>query len=176
MLIFFINKYKIHFVLKVKLQSKRSGQADKLTSVRNLYDNYGAALLGYIYGIVKNYSTAEHYLIEVFKEVPLNLEEYSESRFGTLCHLQLIARKKLSTLFENINNQGVVDSVSETGDNKFIEQMTPDQRHVFCGLHYSGKTIAVLAAELNRPEETVKRILKDSFTHIRKGEGYAGLH
>ena len=68
---------------------------DRLKLMHNLYSSYGAMLFGFIYGVVNDQLIAEHYLIEVFNDIPNGLTVYSEKGHNTLTQLQMLARKKL---------------------------------------------------------------------------------
>jgi len=160
----------------MQLQSAGTAEQGGITPVRNLYNNYGAMLLGFIFEIVKNQKIAEQYLIEIFNDLPNGVDKYSGKKVSTLSELQILTRKKLSPFFESAkssDSRQEAKNKSTFSKNKYIEQMTPEQQHVFCGVHYQGKNIPALAIELNRPEEEIRKILKESFTHIRKSNGYA---
>ncbi len=138
--------------------------------VHTLYKQYAAMLLGYIVEVVKNRTIAEQYLIAVFKDVPHELDKFLKKDVNSFCLLQVMARKKLSDHFRNDDDHH--ESQLEQHEmaicnNKFTRQMNHEQQLVFCGVHWHGKTVQRLAAELDKPEEVIKRILKDCFTIIR---------
>jgi len=137
--------------------------------VQELYNQYAAKLLGHIFEVVKNMNIAEQYLIAVFKDVPNELNELSKSEVNSFCYLQAMARKKLTNFFESVNDCAVADQVPATANpnNKYVGMMTLEQQLVFCGVYWHGKTITKLAAELDKTEETIKRVLKECFTTIR---------
>jgi hypothetical protein len=130
-------------------------------------------LLGYIFEVVKSQSVAEQYLILVFNDVPNEIEELYKPGVNTFCRLRLMARKKLIDFFEDIEEHNTRDTVQNNGfivKNKFIKEMTPDQQLVFCGVHLYGKPVSKIAAELEKPEEAVRKLLRECFTIIRATE------
>jgi DNA-directed RNA polymerase specialized sigma24 family protein len=46
--------------------------------------------------------------------------------------------------------------------------MSGEQQFVFCNIHYSGRSISALAAEMSKPEEAIKKILQQAFAAIRR--------
>ncbi len=152
---------------------------DDLLSVRSLYDSYGAMLLGYLFEVVQDRGIAEQYLIDIFNEVAKTPANYNANGLSTLSQLQILARKKLAPYYTTVKDCGTEqrNAKSTTAkQNKYLSQMTPEQQHVFCGLHYHGKSIAMLAIEIQQPEDDIRKILKESFTLIRKANGHTGLH
>ncbi|WP_259071651.1 hypothetical protein HDF24_22670 [Mucilaginibacter sp. X4EP1] len=152
---------------------------DRLLSVRSLYDRYGAMLLGYLFEIVQDKDVAEQYLVEVFNDAAKTPAGYSQGGLNTLSQLQQLARKKLAPYYQTVKDCAVEPAnagSATTQNNKYLSQMTPQQQHVFCGLHYHGKSITVLAIELQKAEDDIRKILKESFTLIRKANGHTGLY
>lgn len=122
-------------------------------------------LFGYIVEVVKNETLAGQYLAAVFKDVSNQLDEFSKLNTSEFCLLQAMARKKLEDFFKNSNRPEGVLTVCE---NKHIRQMTPQQQFVFCGIHWHGKSVQALSAELDIPEDGIRKILKDCFIVIRR--------
>ena len=160
-------------------QLQPATELNRLKLAHSLYNSYGAMLLGFIFEIVKNQLIAEQYLIEVFNDVPNGLTDYAEKGLNMLSQLQMLARKKLEPFFETAKGcfgAQVVENGKIISNNKYIAQMTPDQKLVFCGIHYHGKSISILSIELNKPADEIRKLLKESFTLIRKSNGNTGLH
>lgn len=155
--------------MNTQLQNSASVGQSRLLLVHKLYQQYAGMLLGYIGDVVKNQAIAEQYLVAVFKDVPYELDELTNEGVNTFCHLQSMARKKLADYFINTphQNDGKSENKPPICDNKYTRQMTHEQQLVFCGVHWYGKTIATLTTELNKPEEEIRKILKDCFTIIR---------
>jgi DNA-directed RNA polymerase specialized sigma24 family protein len=154
----------------MQLQTSGEVGGSKLSSVNNLYNNYAGMLLGYLFEVVKSRPVAEQYLMLVFNDVPNEIEEFYKPGVNAFCHLQSMARKKLADFFENTEDQNTRDAVQNNVfivKNKFIKEMTPDQQLVFCGAHWHGKTISKIAAEMKKPEDAVRILLKECFTIIR---------
>ena len=137
-------------------------------------------LWGYILEAVKSQQIAEQYLIEVFTELThTDLEKITLNGVNTFCSLQHLARKKIAIFAQSLTTC-VGDDIKPKGiiiaGNRFIDLMNHDEQYVFCGVHYHGKSVATLAAELNKPETVIKQILKDSFTIIRNNRDTAAIH
>ena len=141
------------------------------TATRAIYDEYAGMLLGYIYEVVKDKAMAEQYLAAVFSELPQHLHDIIQPGFNTYHRLQLIARKMLADFFETIPAcapQDMDKKYMPAKPNKFLDRMSTEQQFIFCNVHYSGKSINTLAAELNKPEEEIKKILQQAFAAIRR--------
>jgi hypothetical protein len=146
----------------------------------SLYTNYGGMLLGYIQQVVKDRVTAEQYLVELFNDLqPLTLQEISAPGINTFCRLQLLARGKLASYISKVGNfvaQADDSNKKNLQGNTFTDMMSHEQQLVFCGIHYHGKSTAALAIELNKPEATIRQLLKDSFTIIRNTCNDTGVY
>nr|WP_294944377.1 hypothetical protein [uncultured Mucilaginibacter sp.] len=138
---------------------------------QSLYNSYANMLLGYLFEAVKDMVVAEQYLVDIFNELQFaDIQAITKPGVNTFCQLQMLARKKCAEFLATVVGCAGPDA-TQTGvqipNNKFIKMMGPEQQQVFCGIHYHGKTIGTLAAELKQPEEAIRRILKESFTIIR---------
>ena len=137
-------------------------------------------LLGYIKEVVKEIAIAEQYLIEVFNDLQhKDIEEILAPGANAFLRLQQLARKKLSSFISTVEDcadQVEITTKKAIQSNKFIEMMNQEQQLVFCGVHYHGKTTAKLATELNKPEDTIRQLLRESFTIIRKNRNDTTLH
>lgn len=149
-------------------------------SKHSLYANYGAMLLGYIIEVVKEIAVAEQYLTEVFNELQnKDIEEILAPGSNAFVRLQQLTRKKLSSFISSIESRadGVEISAKKAiRGNKIIDLMDNEQQVVFCGVHYHGKTTANLASELNKPEDDIRKLLRESFIIIRKNRNDTGIH
>jgi hypothetical protein len=137
-------------------------------TLHDLYDRYAGKLLGYISEIVKDHRVAEQHLVNIFNNIPQHLSELNSAETNTWCQLQRLAKKHLmgSSVANNGGHTGVA---IEPGRNKFLDRMTNEQQVVFCGVYYNHKTIMQLATELNKPEELIRKTLREAFAIIRKG-------
>ena len=137
-------------------------------------------LLGYILEVVKSRQVAEQYLVDIFGELqPLDIEHVTQTGVNTFCRLQQIARKKLATFTQNIDDCAEDNQRQKSiaiSDNRFTNLMSPDEQLVFCAIHYHGKSTASLAIELNKPETAIRQILRDSFIKIRNNRDTATIH
>ncbi|MFD0793287.1 hypothetical protein ACFQZX_06630 [Mucilaginibacter litoreus] len=133
-----------------------------------LFAGYGAMLLGYITEVVKDRLTAERYLVDIFSGLkPEDLNIILAEGNNTYCSLLQHVRKKLASFINTVNDCSLNPQDPLIAGNRFIDLMNKEEQFVFCSVHYYGKTIAGIAAELNKPEADVKQILKQSFTIIR---------
>ncbi|MES2268338.1 MAG: hypothetical protein V4520_16365 [Bacteroidota bacterium] len=149
-------------------------------SKHSLYTNYGAMLLGYIKEVVKEIAVAEQYLVEVFNDLQhTDIEELLAPGTNAFLRLQQLTRKKLASFINTVEE--CTDEVERASKkaiqgNKFINMMDKEQQLVFCGVHYHGKTTANLATELNKTEDAVRQLLRESFTIIRKNRNDTAVH
>lgn len=145
--------------------------ANSSSTIRAIYDEYAGLLLGYIYEVVKDKDLAEQYLASVFNELPQHLPEVVQPGGNVYHRLQLLTRKTMADFFATLH---VCKSPYNSSmylpakPNKFLSRMTEEQQLIFCSVHYHGKSISVLAAELNKPEEEIKKTLQQAFAAIRK--------
>jgi hypothetical protein len=94
--------------------------------VQALYNRYAGMLLGYIFDVVKDEKLAEQYLVDTFKDVSAQVDEFADGAANDYCKLQLLARKKLAPFFDTIKDCTVTDAVTNgngTRTNKYIERM-----------------------------------------------------
>ena len=158
--------------LKPKLTKTEASLPSAMQTKQSLYNSYANMLLGYLFEALKNKTVAEQYLVDIFNELQFaDIQAISAPGVNTFCQLQMMARKKLASFLtaadECADADGKPNGLVISG-NKFIDMMSAEQQIVFCGVHYHGKKTTVLAAELNKPEAEIKRILKESLIIIRK--------
>ncbi|GGH13622.1 sigma-70 family RNA polymerase sigma factor [Mucilaginibacter phyllosphaerae] len=166
--------------MKQQLTSTEASLPVLKQSKHSLYISYGALLLGYIKEVVKELALAEQYLTEVFNELKAqDIEEILKPGANAFLRLQQMARKKLSSFIntvENCNDQAEISAKKGITGNKFISLMNQEQQLVFCGIHYHGKNTAKLAEELNKPENTIRALLRESFIIIRNYRNDTAVH
>ena len=134
-----------------------------------LYTNYGAMLLGYIIEVVKDRSVAEGYLADIFSGLNVGDIQYIAGTpdGSTYIRLQHYTRSKLVSFVNTVDDcDDLPDNMAVKG-NRLIDLMNAEQQFVFCGVHYHGKAITLLANELNKTDDEIKQILKQSFNIIR---------
>lgn len=166
-----IPQIKVIFKLKPQLADTTGSFPGTVQTKQSLYNSYGGMLLGYIFEVVKSTQVAEQYLVDVFNQLQFtDIQAISKPGINTFCQLQQIARKKLASFTSTVEDcaeENTKTAAPAIKGNKFVEQMAPEQQEVFCGVHYHGKSIPALAAELNKPEDAIRRILRESFLIIR---------
>jgi DNA-directed RNA polymerase specialized sigma24 family protein len=158
---------RLQFLADTPLQAK-------VQDVQDIYNRYAGMLLGYIYDVVKDRALAEQYLADTFAAVALIADDLKKPGENIYRKLQLIARSKLTAYFNTLEQCDVKETVNHR-PNKFLNGMSERQLQVFCGVHYHGKNIATIAAELKKPEDVVKKLLKEAFLIIRKSND-AGVY
>lgn len=128
-------------------------------------------LLGFLFEVTKSKPIAEQCLVDIFNGLQFtDIQAITKPGVNTFCQLQIIARKKLTSFLETVvecADQAAKPNALPEQRNKFTDLMEPEQRQVFCGIHYHGKSTGTLAVELNKSEEAIRQILKESFNVIR---------
>lgn len=157
--------------LKAQLTPINGSEPAVVQTRKSLYESYAAMLLGYLQEVVTDKQLAEDYLVDIFNELQFaDIQAITKAGTNTFLQLQQIARRKLIahnlTVAACPSDGNNMQKPSIKG-NKFIAIMSAEQQHVFCGMHYHGKSIAALASELAKPQEEVRKILKASFLIIR---------
>lgn len=140
------------------------------SATRALYDEYGGLLLGYITEVVKDETIAGQYLISVFNELPQHLPDILKPGVNKYLQLVALARKVLAVFFETIPacKPGDENFHTPVKPNRFLDRMSQQQRLIFCSVHFNGKSISTLAAELNQTELEIKKTLQQAFAAIRR--------
>jgi len=136
--------------------------------MRGLYDRYAGMLLGYIFEIVKDSKLAEDCLVRIFCE--LSAEFGAENAGGpqNWSQLQRFARGKLGPLPVVSAKVARGDLALRRSDDLYLAALSAEQKQVFLEIYYHGKTVAMLAAELNKTEEFIRKTLKEAFAILRK--------
>lgn len=137
------------------------------SATRDIYDQYAGLLYGYIYEVVKDRNTAEQYLLSVFNELPQHLHYVVQPGVNTYYRLQQLARKALNNFFETVADSPAAVNIPAR-PNKFLSRMSAEQQLVFCNIHYNGKSVSKMAAELDKGEDEIRKILQQAFAAIRR--------
>lgn len=154
------------FNLKEQLTYTETSLPSIKQAKQALYTSYSGMLLGYIVEVVKDHAVAEKYLIDIFTGLQANdiQDIFNPDNGSVYCRLQNYARKKLRHVYNTVAECGGQPNLNS---NRVTGLMNAEQQHVFCGLHYHSKSIAQLANELNKDEDAIRQILKQSFNIIR---------
>lgn len=154
--------------MSLNIEQTRNLTNNEVLITRALYYRYSSWLLGYLIEVVQDYSIAEQYLIEVFKEVPYRLEEFEGPDSQRWKNLRKLAQSKLRGVrVRDFKDDGM--STERIKFDGFVSNLTIEQQIVFCGVYYYQKPTSTLAQELNMADTDVKRILKEAFTMIKNG-------
>jgi DNA-directed RNA polymerase specialized sigma24 family protein len=135
--------------------------------IHHLYDKYAAMLLGYIFEVVGDKVVAEEYLVRIFSGLAQNFNEKDWRTDNNWSLLQTYAKHQLAK-FDNAATGCQTGFTNHNTQNRYLNKMTEEQKQVFCNIYYRKKTTAQLAAEIDKSEELIKKLLKESFTIIRK--------
>jgi len=158
--------------VNLKIDRSPGLSSNDVLVTRALYYRYSSWLLGYLMAVVKDYELAEQYLLEVFKEVPNCLHEFTGSENSAWLRLQVLAKSKLKGYTNTLRTAGTKTNVASDERLKFdsyVSNMTTEQQIVFCGVYYYQKSTVLLAQELNKADDEVKKILKEAFLKIKNG-------
>jgi hypothetical protein len=121
-------------------------------------------LFGYIYEIVKDTNLAEQLLVSFYITIKDHLHELNADSANTWCQLQRMLKTHLSASEKPIERDVMI---SHSG-NKYLGMMNNEQKYVFYHVYYHGRSTAELSTILNRPEELVKKDLKEAFAILRQ--------
>ena len=143
----------------------------KSENIRFLYDKYAGMLLGYVIEITKDRATAEKFLVNFFCDLSGQLGERDWEGLDNWCQLQRYARERLD-IFMNSNHEAEAvrpaNLVMHGARDKYLEQLSEEQRQVFCDVYYYRKSIEVISSELNKTEDSIRKTLKEAFAIMRK--------
>jgi len=150
-------------------QQELTGNQD--TSIRSIYDRYGSMLLGYINNVVKDNQEAEGYFVRIFSDAAQHFRDINWK--GDLSWLQLnnFAKNRLSFFLGAVNHSTSnleSGTITNTIVSRKFEGLTETQKKVFCAVYFYGKTVAVIAVELDEKEVLIRKALKEAFAIIRK--------
>jgi len=139
-------------------------------TLQELYDKYSEMLFGYIYEIVKDAHIAEQYLIKIYHNVAQHLQEINNDGANAWCQLLRIAKHHLSDVFTSEDYLTRANAGIYNINNKFLNLMNEDQQQVFCSIYYCGKKTCELSQMLGRPEDAIRKSLKEALIIIKKGK------
>jgi hypothetical protein len=150
--------------LEQQLASTEASLQTSTQTKQDLFNQFGGMLFGYISEVVKNKTLAEQCLVDIFNHLQLSdIHDITRPGINTFIYLQDITRNKLAAFAADTNTPATIT----VKGNKFIDLMNPNQQQIFCGIHYHGKSIAQIAAELNKTEDAVRELLRECFNIIR---------
>lgn len=116
----------------------------KPISLPILYDNYGGMLLGYISQVVKDKGVAEEYLLKTFNTIAKQFKYTNWDENNNWLQLLSFARAELTPFHETLKKCGG-RAFAGTGNitiDTYLDEMTDEQKDVFCSIYYNKKTIA----------------------------------
>ena len=145
---------------------------DNAETIRSLYNRHAGMLLGYIYEVVKDRKLSEELLVQVFCELSEQFDQINWDGTNSWCQLQRFAKERLSAFHESIKDCDEPPATSlmmEGQRNRHLKQLTEEQRQIFCGMYYHGKSIAEISEELKITEDLTRKALKEAFAIMRKG-------
>ncbi len=140
------------------------------SALRTIFNRYGAALLGYIVGVVNDRIKAENYLIEIFKHISRFADELILPGVNTWLRLQHLAKNFLYKSAQPAISVADSKFVPPGQKNKCLNLLTTEQHHIFCNIYYGYKSVQTLAQEMQKDEEDIRRCLREALSVIRNGE------
>ena len=158
--------------MNLNIDKSVSLSSNDVLVTRALYYRYSSWLLGYLMAVVKDYELAEQYLVEIFKEVPNRLQDFTGSESSPWLCMQMLAKAKLkgyTSALRTSRSRANFDSTERLKFDSYVSAMTTEQQIVFCGVYYYQKSTALLAQELNKADDEVRKILKEAFLMIKNG-------
>lgn len=135
--------------------NSRETAENKVVNVQSLYEQYAGMLLGYISGAVKDQKLAEEYMVQFLCEFAQELSKTGWEGSNHWCKLQRFAKARLADTHIAFSN-------------RYDELLTEEQGQIFYAVYYHKKNVAIIAKELNKTEETIRKTLKEAFGIIRK--------
>lgn len=137
--------------------------------IRSLYDKYAGMLLGYVFEILKDRKLAEECLVRIFCELSAAFGEENSDGPQNWSQLQRFAKGKLKAFTAVAGNGAVAEGIAMHHSNdQHLAALSAEQKGVFLDIYYHGKSVGLLAAELNRTEEFIRKTLKEAFAILRK--------
>jgi DNA-directed RNA polymerase specialized sigma24 family protein len=139
-------------------------------ALRTIFNRYGSALLGYIFGVVNDHTKAENYLIEIFKHISRFADELIYPEVNTWLRLQQLAKNFLHQYRQPTLSSVDAEFVAPEQSNKCLNLLTAEQKYIFCSIYYGHKTIQSLAHEMRTDEDAIRRRLREALSVIRNGQ------
>jgi hypothetical protein len=140
----------------------------KPESMRSLYDKYAGTLLGFIFEIVNDSKLAEESLVRVFNELAEEFGAENAEGPQNWSQLQRFAKGRLINLAAALDKGGDERLVLRRSDDRYLAGLSAQQKYIFLDIYYHGKTVAMLATELEKTEEFIRKTLKEAFVILRK--------
>lgn len=140
----------------------------KPESIRSLYDRYAGMLLGYVHEIVKDSKLAEECLVHIFCQLSAEFGAENSEGPRNWVQLQRYARAQLMP-YAAVSAKTVANGHElRRSDDPFLAALSAEQKRVFVDIYYYGKTPVMLATDLNKTEEFIRKTLKEAFAILRK--------
>lgn len=139
----------------------------KPESIHSLYDRYAGMLLGYISEIVKDSKLAEECLVHIFCELSVVFGAENHEGPQNWCQLQRFAKSRLGS-FHGASGKLQTERPGDRSHDQRLTGLSMVQKKVFLDIYYHGTAVSVLAAELNKTEEFIRKTLKEAFAILRK--------
>lgn len=147
--------------------------ANDSTQLQELYHNYGGMLFGYIFEVVNDNKTAEHYLLKIFTSLSKEIEHQDHQKITSWADVFKYTRNQLchfnQTATESIGKQPEI--IQDKVLHPSLVHLDEEQRKIFCDSYYYGKTIDEISIALNQPEALIRKTLREAFIIIRTGNG-----
>jgi len=139
-------------------------------ALHTIFNRYGSALLGYIFGVINDKDKAENYLVEIFQLISRFADELLSPGVNTWLRLQQLTKNFLYKGDQPVLSGTDAKFVAAEQSNKFLNLLTADQKHIFCNVYYGNKSIQAIAQEMRKNEDDIKRCLRQALSVMRNGQ------
>ena len=151
----------------LKIERRPSLEQQPVTP-HDLYDRYGAMLLGYIFEIVKDRAVAEQHLIKIFCDLSKEFDNINWGEGSSWIQLLRFAKSRLAVVIDtSASSDSPASAIEKYTGNKALEKLNHEQRIVFCEIYYNKKNVAEIATELNKTEDSIRKTLMEAFAIMR---------
>lgn len=147
----------------------------RLSQIQELYNKYASMLFGYINEVVKDPQLAEDHLVKIFCNISNQFDKTNWDEINSWRQLHQFAKNKIAGFSEipkiNGSARASKDRFKPDSGGKYAARLSEDQQKVFCYSYHHGKTLDAISRELNKPVDSIRRLLKEAFIIIRQDCG-----
>ena len=163
------------FELRFKKVDKGEYKTISLEELEKVYDENISLLYGIAYTIVKDTTTADEILKQVFLAIRKNYSAGDESKQSRCIRLVNITRKIAQEIvssqssgqhhYSSVNLNAQKDNSSGTSTNQ--SRMTDEQKKVFELIFLGGSNVSEVAKQIELDEIRIKQLLREAVSHYR---------
>lgn len=159
-------------IIKETLQSKLNTGIEP--AVDFLYNSYSAMLYGYVLQFIPDRKEAETVLVLIFGKLSTRLQEACNAASSVYCWMQVEARKVILEYKGQPDNGHPKQADTHISDSQhayyltLLQEASDEQKMVFSELFLKGRDREELAGQLQKTEQDIVRLLKESLLIMRK--------